>query len=126
MPTLNLILVTVLVSDQFVRADVINSLLGIITSLLSKLITVVERIRILLTVPDRPFRVIISPTRNCLSNKRIMPDTKLAKISCKPKPKPTDNAATSHCRFSHLRHIEPAVKIVPRAIMIYEELTFTE
>ena len=86
---------------------------------------VVDLIRILLTVPDNPDRVIISPTRICLSKRIIKPDTKLAKISCKPKPKPTDKAATNHCRFSHLIPSAPAAKIIPKAVMIYEETILT-
>ena len=38
-----------------------------------------------------------SPTRTGRSIRITRPDTKLAKISCKPKPKPTLMAATSHC-----------------------------
>lgn len=30
----------------------------------------------------------------------IRPETKLPKISCRPKPKPTDSAAASHCSLS--------------------------
>ncbi|MNP53402.1 hypothetical protein D3C76_1478760 [compost metagenome] len=31
----------------------------------------------------------------------IRPEMKLAKISCKPKPRPTPRAATSHCSLDH-------------------------
>ncbi|MNI64971.1 hypothetical protein D3C73_1204480 [compost metagenome] len=45
--------------------------------------------------------VTVSPIRIGFSNRMIRPDIKLAKISCKPKPKPTPRAATSHCSFDH-------------------------
>ena len=45
--------------------------------------------------------VMMSPILTGLSNRMIRPDIKLANISCRPKPRPTDNAATSHCTLSH-------------------------
>src|SRR5690554_2604403 len=43
--------------------------------------------------------VMVSPIRTGRSNRMINPDTKLAKISCRPKPSPTPTAATSHCNW---------------------------
>ena len=110
-------MVTVLDKDQLVRASVMNCLLGMTTSLLSKEMMVVARMRILLTVPDRLFRVTMSPTRSWRSNKMMIPETKLPKISCKPKPKPTDKAATNHCKFSHLIPTALAAKITAKVVM---------
>ena len=113
----NSILVTVLDNDQLVRAEVMNCLLGITTSMFSKETIVVARIRILETVPERPFKVTISPTRIWRSKRMMIPETKLAKISCKPKPKPTERAATNHCNLSQLMPKAPAARIIPKAVI---------
>ncbi|MNR04340.1 hypothetical protein D3C85_1202880 [compost metagenome] len=68
----------------------------------SKSVMVVARMRILLTVPDRLPMVTTSPMRTGRSNRMIRPEMKLAKISCRPKPRPTESAATSHCNLSQL------------------------
>ena len=47
-----------------------------------------------------------------------MPETKLPKISCKPKPRPTDNAAASHCSLSHDTPSDPNTVIAPTAMMM--------
>ena len=49
------------------------------------------------TIETMPPTVTTSPRRIGRSNIRIKPETKFAKISCSPKPSPTDTAATSHC-----------------------------
>ena len=92
---------TASLNDQFVRSLVISVLLGTIISLLSQSRIVVARIRIRVTVPLTPPTVTVSPIRTGRSNNRIKPETKLAKISCSPKPRPTPTAATSHCTFDH-------------------------
>ena len=43
--------------------------------------------------------VTTSPTRIGRSNNKMIPDTKFAKISCIPKPRPTESAANNHCNF---------------------------
>jgi len=57
---------------------------------------VVERMRILETLPLDPATVTVSPNRMGRSKRMMMPDTKLAKISLSPKLKPTVMAAASH------------------------------
>ena len=74
---------------------------------------VVARMRIRLTVPDSSPMVITSPMRTGRSNKMMMPEIKLAKISCKPKPSPTPSAATSHCILLQDKPSEPRVIITP-------------
>ena len=49
----------------------------------------------LLTLPENVPMVTVSPIRTGRSNRMIRPETKLPKISCRPKPRPTDNAAAS-------------------------------
>ena len=58
--------------------------------------------------------VTVSPIRIGFSNKIIKPDTKLAKISCKPNPKPTVNAATSHWVFAQStpKKLKPTTKLI--------------
>ena len=60
---------------------------------------VIARIRIFATVPVTPLIVTVSPTRIGRSNNKMIPETKFAKISCIPKPRPTERAANNHCNF---------------------------
>ena len=74
---------------------------------------VVARIRMRLTVPDSSPMVITSPMRIGRSNRIMMPEIKLAKISCRPKPRPTPSAATSHCSLLHDSPSAPRVIMMP-------------
>ncbi|MCY1442175.1 hypothetical protein D9M71_585270 [compost metagenome] len=89
-------------------------------SLRSKSVMVVARMRILLTVPDRLPMVMVSPIRTGRSNRIMMPEMKLAKISCMPKPSPTDSAATSHCSLSQLTPRVDRVLTMPMPTMVYD------
>ena len=73
-----------------------NSLLGTIRSLRSQLVMVVARIWMRETTPVTSPIVTTSPMRMGRSNNRIRPETKLAKISWSPNPRPTLTAAISH------------------------------
>ena len=84
-------------SVQLSRLPVMNDLLGTISSFRSPSTIVVARKRMRETVPVVSPIVITSPTRIGRSNSRMIPETKFAKISCRPKPSPTEAAATSHC-----------------------------
>ena len=86
---------TVSVSVQLMTRPVISSLFGTISSRRSLSVMVVARIRIRLTFPVISPIETMSPMRTGRSNSRISPETKLAKISCSPKPSPTVMAATS-------------------------------
>ncbi|MCY1369886.1 hypothetical protein D3C76_1177230 [compost metagenome] len=101
------------VSDQLISCPVMNVLFGTMMSLRSKSVMVVARMRILLTVPDRLPMVMVSPIRTGRSNRIMMPEMKLAKISCMPKPRPTDSAATSHCNLSQLTPRVDSVETKP-------------
>ncbi len=74
---------------------------------------VVARMRMRLTVPDRLPMVTTSPMRTGFSKRMIRPETKLAKISCSPKPSPTDSAATSHCSLSQLTPSVDSIETIP-------------
>ena len=91
--------VTASFNVQLVTFSVIIDLFGNSTSRLSKSVTVVARILILLTVPLKLPMVTKSPTRIGRSNNMIKPETKFATISCKPKPRPTPSAAMIHCNL---------------------------
>ncbi|MOA66901.1 hypothetical protein D3C78_1938260 [compost metagenome] len=54
------------------------------------------------------------------SNRIMMPEMKLAKISCMPKPRPTDSAATSHCSLSQLTPRVDRVLTMPIPTMVYD------
>ena len=108
---------TVSDSDQLIKRSVTKALFGIMTSLRSKSVMVVARIRILLTVPEKVPMVTVSPIRTGRSKRIIKPETKLPKISCRPNPKPTDRAAASHCSLSHETPNEPNTVIAPITIM---------
>ena len=60
-------------------------------------VIVVARMRIRETTPLTWPTVTVSPTRIGRSSRMIRPDTKFAKISWRPKPRPTVRAARSHC-----------------------------
>ncbi|MNE20153.1 hypothetical protein D3C80_1132610 [compost metagenome] len=49
-----------------------------------------------------------------------MPEMKLAKISCMPKPRPTERAATSHCSLSQLTPRVDRVVTKPMPAMAYD------
>ncbi len=76
--------------------SVMTALFGITTSLRSKSVTVVARACTRVTTPVRSPTVTVSPMRIGRSNNMIKPETKFAKISCRPNPRPTPMAATSH------------------------------
>uniref|UniRef100_A0A1A9UKC0 Uncharacterized protein n=1 Tax=Glossina austeni TaxID=7395 RepID=A0A1A9UKC0_GLOAU len=99
--TCNTTRVTVSESDQLTNCSVINALFGTIISFLSQSVIVVARVLILVILPVKLRIVTVSPIRIGFSNKMINPDTKLAKISCNPNPKPTPNAAANHCNLDH-------------------------
>ena len=94
--------VTVSLSDQFTSCPVMKVWFGTMISLRSKSVMVVARMRIRLTVPDRLPMVTTSPIRTGRSKRMIRPEAKLEKIACRPKPRPTESAATSHCSLSQL------------------------
>lgn len=73
-------------SDQLINCSVINALFGTMISLRSQSLMVVARVLIPVTLPVRSRMVTVSPIRIGFSNRMIRPETKLAKISCKPKP----------------------------------------
>ena len=75
--------------------------------------TVVARVVMFDPVPVTSPTVTTSPTRTGRSNSRINPETKLAKISCRPKPRPTVNAAAIHCRFDQRTPSSPSVRTTP-------------
>ncbi|MNC55481.1 hypothetical protein D3C76_1367860 [compost metagenome] len=93
--------VTVSDRDQLISRSIISCWFGMITSLRSKSVRVVERMRILLTVPEMVPMVTVSPIRTGRSNSMMMPEMKLETICCMPKPIPTERPAASHCSFSH-------------------------
>ena len=101
-PTLTTTRLTWSESVQFSSRPVMNSLLGTMNSLRSQLVIVVARMRIRETTPVTSPTVTTSPTRIGRSKRMIRPETKLAKISCRPKPRPTLIAATSHWTLSQL------------------------
>ncbi|MNF85647.1 hypothetical protein D3C84_680520 [compost metagenome] len=82
--------------DQLMNCSVMKALLGTMISFLSQSTIVVARVLILVTVPVRSRMVTVSPSRIGFSNRMMRPETKFAKISCRPKPRPTESAATSH------------------------------
>ena len=88
-------------NDQLINCSVIKALLGTMISLRSQSLIVVARVLIFVTLPVRSRIVTVSPMRIGFSNRIIRPEIKLAKISCKPKPRPTPRAATSHCSLDH-------------------------
>ena len=88
---------TGLLSVQLTTGSVMKLLLGTMTSLLSKSVSVVARICRRLTVPLTSPTVTVSPTRTGRSKRMIRPLTKLATISWRPKPNPTPRAAMIHC-----------------------------
>ena len=99
-------------SVQLVIFPVISCLFGMITSLLSKSTIVVARAAMRDTRPEIPSMVTRSPIRTGRSASRIRPETKFAKISCKPNPSPTVTAAASHCTsFQRIRKHASATMI---------------
>ena len=86
---------------------------------------VVARMRIRETVPVTSLMVITSPTRIGRSIRIIKPETKLANISCKPKPNPTLMAASSHWTFDQPRPTALQVNTVPKMVIIYRETVAT-
>lgn len=77
---------------QLVTGWLIRSLLGTITSVLSKVSTRVERTEMRLTMPCWPAASIQSPTLMGRSISKMMPETKFDTMVCRPKPIPTDSA----------------------------------
>ena len=73
-----------------------NSLFGTMSSRLLNWSMVVALISILLTLPLMSPTVMRSPILMGRSNSKMRPATKLAKISCSPKPIPSVMAAASH------------------------------
>ncbi|MNL55635.1 hypothetical protein D3C87_1790640 [compost metagenome] len=67
----------------------------------------------MVTVPVRLRIVTVSPMRIGFSNRMIRPETKLAKISCIPKPNPTLSAVTTHCSFDHSIPIQEKLRMAP-------------
>ena len=61
--------------------------------------------------------VTMSPTRTGRSKRMIRPETKLAKISCKPKPNPKLMAATSHWTFDQPTPNTPQHSNTPTMVM---------
>ena len=49
----------------------------------------------------------------------IYPQTKFVTISCNPTPRPTLNAATSHCKLAHLIPIVLKTLMMPIAVIVY-------
>ncbi len=93
-----------------------NSLLGTSSSCRSQLVMVVARMRIFDTTPETSPTVTISPTRMGRSKRMMRPLMKLATISCRPKPIPTLNAATSHWISDQLPPTEEKMTIRPMPI----------
>ncbi|MOA45104.1 hypothetical protein D3C78_1674700 [compost metagenome] len=104
-------------SDQLISRSVTNALFGMITSLRSKSVMVVARMRILLTEPEKVPIVMVSPIRIGRSNRMIRPETKLAKISCSPKPNPTVKPAANHCNLSQETPSEPSAVTAPTVVI---------
>ena len=102
---------------QFVTWPVMKVLFGITISWLSKSSTVVARVRMRVTVPVCWLMVITSPTRNGRSTNRISPETKFAKISCRPKPRPTVSAAAIHCSWLQRSPSKDSALTVPAMVM---------
>ena len=73
--------------------------------------------RMRLTVLEMPPTVTVSPDGMGRSNKIIKPETKLAKISCKPKPKPTVTAATNHWTFDQPMPMARKAKTRPNTVI---------
>ncbi|MNC74612.1 hypothetical protein D3C75_1259960 [compost metagenome] len=73
--------------------------------------------RILLTEPEKLPIVMVSPIRIGRSNRIIRPETKLAKISCKPKPSPTVKPAASHCSLSQDTPSDPSAVTAPTVVI---------
>ncbi|MNT83708.1 hypothetical protein D3C72_2236160 [compost metagenome] len=92
-------------------------LLGMTISWLSKSSTVVARVRIRVTVPVCWLMVMMSPTRKGRSTSRMSPETKLAKISCRPKPRPTVSAAAIHCSWLQRSPSNVSALTVPAMVM---------
>jgi len=69
------------------------------------------------TMPSTPPTETMSPTRTGRSNRIIRPDTKLAKISCKPKPRPTEMAAARNCTWFQLMPIRPKLNTMPTMVI---------
>jgi len=65
--------------------------------------------------------VTTSPTRIGRSNSRMMPLMKLATISCRPKPRPTLRAATSHWMLDHCNPRALNAMNTPMPAMVYWE-----
>ena len=78
------------------RPTTAKFLLGITSSFPFHCVIVVARIRMRLTFPLTALTVTTSPTRIGRSASKIRPETKLAKISCRPKASPNVSAAASH------------------------------
>ncbi len=74
---------------------------------------VVARMRMRETTPVTSPTVTVSPTRIGRSNSTIRPETKLAKISCRPKPKPKVTAAASHCTLGQPMPMAPPPNAKP-------------
>ena len=106
-------------NDQLINCSVINALLGTMISLRSQSLIVVARVLIFVTLPVRSRIVTVSPIRIGFSNRMIRPDTKLAKISCMPKPRPNVSAATSHCSLDHSIPIIEKPTIPPKSNIRY-------
>ena len=101
---------------QLRRLSTWNTLLGTINSRRSQSVILVARMRMRETVPLVSPAVTVSPTLKCLSNNTINPQIKLATISCSPNPRPTPNAAMSHCSSAHGSPMALTARIMPMAI----------
>ena len=106
-------------SDQLINCSVMNALFGTIISFRSQSLMVVARVLMRVTLPVRSRMVTVSPMRIGFSNRIIRPEIKLAKISCRPNPRPTPSAATSHCSFDHSMPIIEKPTSPPTSISRY-------
>ena len=104
---------------QLMMSSVINRLFGTIISRRSKSTMVVARICMRETLPVWPPTVTKSPMRIGRSKRMINPETKLAKISCKPKPSPTVIAAANHWTLCQVMPSMRQATIAPAMVTVY-------